>query len=262
MDDAHFDNLTRALRYGTTRRAAVAAMLTGLGLPLFPAPEADAKPGKKKRRRGKHRKQGKGGDKVTICHKPGTSAAQTLVVAASAVKAHLAHGDHRGACDGASCDPANCPAPTNPCREAFCNDAGDCDERDKADGAACDAGDLCTINDTCAGGICQKGQRRACPPFDAQCQEGYCDSQTGACNVRNKLPGTPCDDGNPCTTNDMCNFNGVCEGTPKYCPGVGQICCASGPYAGQCKGGDGASCSNNDSSCCSGNCLVLTCFGE
>lgn len=36
--------------------------------------------------------------KVTICHKPGTSDEATLSVAASAVAAHLAHGDTRGDC--------------------------------------------------------------------------------------------------------------------------------------------------------------------
>lgn len=34
-----------------------------------------------------------GGEQVTLCHKPGTPAEGTLVVAASAVDAHLAHGD-------------------------------------------------------------------------------------------------------------------------------------------------------------------------
>ena len=37
--------------------------------------------------------------KLLICHKPGTPAEQTLEVAASAVDAHLAHGDVLGSCD-------------------------------------------------------------------------------------------------------------------------------------------------------------------
>jgi hypothetical protein len=41
-----------------------------------------------------------GGEKVTICHKPGTKAEGTLVVAAPAVDAHLAHGDALGDCGG------------------------------------------------------------------------------------------------------------------------------------------------------------------
>jgi hypothetical protein len=37
-------------------------------------------------------------DKVTICHKPGTAAEETLSVAAPALKAHLGHGDSEGEC--------------------------------------------------------------------------------------------------------------------------------------------------------------------
>lgn len=37
-------------------------------------------------------------DRVTICHKPGTQAESTLEVSASALDAHLAHGDTTGAC--------------------------------------------------------------------------------------------------------------------------------------------------------------------
>lgn len=36
--------------------------------------------------------------KVTVCHKPGTASEKTLVVSASALNAHLAHGDHTGSC--------------------------------------------------------------------------------------------------------------------------------------------------------------------
>jgi hypothetical protein len=39
-----------------------------------------------------------GGDKVTICHKPGTPAEGTIEVSSSAVPAHLEHGDTLGAC--------------------------------------------------------------------------------------------------------------------------------------------------------------------
>jgi hypothetical protein len=258
MDDRHFDNLTRALRRTGTRRAAISAMFIGLGLPHLASPEAAAK----RRNSQRKRKRRRNTTKVTICHKPGTSAERTLVVAENAVKAHLAHGDRRGACDSTACDLERCPAPTNPSREAFCNDAGACDERDKADGAACDSGDRCTINDTCSAGVCQKGPRRICQSPAEQCKEARCNSQTGECEIRNKDAGTPCNDGNPCTTNDRCNVNGVCQGTPTFCPGVGQVCCASGPSAGQCKGGDGATCSGNGSACCCGNCLVFACFGE
>jgi len=39
-----------------------------------------------------------GEERITICHKPGTPAEQTLEVTASSLDAHLAHGDTTGAC--------------------------------------------------------------------------------------------------------------------------------------------------------------------
>ena len=41
---------------------------------------------------------GKGGEKVLICHKPNKKGGHTLSVSASAVSAHLAHGDKLGPC--------------------------------------------------------------------------------------------------------------------------------------------------------------------
>lgn len=46
-------------------------------------------------------------EKVTLCHKPGTPAQQTLNVPPSAVPGHLGHGDYLGECQG---DP-----PADPC---------------------------------------------------------------------------------------------------------------------------------------------------
>lgn len=39
-----------------------------------------------------------GEEKITICHKPGTSSERTMEVPAAALEAHLAHGDTTGAC--------------------------------------------------------------------------------------------------------------------------------------------------------------------
>jgi len=39
-----------------------------------------------------------GGGGTTICHKPGTPAEKTMEVDASALDAHLGHGDTEGAC--------------------------------------------------------------------------------------------------------------------------------------------------------------------
>ncbi|MFH1354371.1 MAG: carboxypeptidase regulatory-like domain-containing protein [bacterium] len=42
---------------------------------------------------------GSGQEKITICHKPGTSSERTMEVPAAALDAHLAHGDTTGTCD-------------------------------------------------------------------------------------------------------------------------------------------------------------------
>jgi len=39
------------------------------------------------------------GEKVTICHKPGTPAEQTITISVNALDTHLAHGDFVGACE-------------------------------------------------------------------------------------------------------------------------------------------------------------------
>lgn len=43
---------------------------------------------------------GNGRDEVTVCHKPGTPAEQTLTVSEAAVDGHSSHGDTRGPCRG------------------------------------------------------------------------------------------------------------------------------------------------------------------
>lgn len=50
---------------------------------------------------------GGGHDPVTICHKPGTPAEQTLVVDDDAVPGHLGHGDYLGACQTEEPPPDN-----------------------------------------------------------------------------------------------------------------------------------------------------------
>lgn len=55
-----------------------------------------------------------GADKTTICHKPGTAAEKTMVVAAAAVEGHLGHGDTVGECGGGSGGIDACTALNDP----------------------------------------------------------------------------------------------------------------------------------------------------
>jgi hypothetical protein len=52
---------------------------------------------------------------ITICHKPGTPAEQTLTIPEAALGGHLGHGDYVGACSTTPTPPAPTPpSPTPP----------------------------------------------------------------------------------------------------------------------------------------------------
>ncbi|HME89943.1 MAG TPA: hypothetical protein VKE49_00860 [Myxococcaceae bacterium] len=105
-----------------------------------------------------------GSDKVTICHiPPGNPAnAHTITVGAPAVRAHLAHGDHLGACagdvppgsDGGSPNPNPNPNP-GPGTDGGSSPPGQC----SASGAACGTGlPACCSGLTCNGTSCVTAQ--------------------------------------------------------------------------------------------------------
>jgi hypothetical protein len=125
--------------------------------------------------------------KGVVCHMPGAHQ-QELEVAASAVPAHLAHGDTSGHCDDGT---------GGPC-------AG------KADGTACDDGNSCTDGDACHAGACTSGAQRTCLSDDT-CRVGACDRATGACVFSQAADGTSCNDNLACTTSDTCHA-GICYG--------------------------------------------------
>ncbi len=120
-------------------------------------------------------------------------------------------------CDGAgNCQPGtplNCND-GNVCTTDSCNFEEGCEHENNT--APCNDGDLCTINDQCAGGVCQPGQNVDCSAINDQCNTGVCNSSSGVCEVEVK-DGVSCDDGDPCTDADACTINGECVGTPKDC---------------------------------------------
>ena len=82
MEGSRFDALTRRLATGHTRRSVFRGLAGGGLLLATGAGTTRARPA----------------EKVTICHKPGTPAEKTMTVSASAVDAHVGHGDHPGRC--------------------------------------------------------------------------------------------------------------------------------------------------------------------
>jgi hypothetical protein len=114
MDEKRFEELVARLMQPMNRQRLI-QLLTGAaasgaaalgGHDLAEASKGKGKKAKrgKKGKKGKARSEakGKGQAKVTLCHKPGTPAEHTIVVAEPAVAAHLAHGDTLGACEEAT----------------------------------------------------------------------------------------------------------------------------------------------------------------
>ena len=146
-------------------------------------------------------------------------------------------------CLQAACDPANGTCATVPFHGGFLCDNGDaCTVTDKcADGectggvavncndgnactddacdpvagcthtpnvAACNDGDLCTLGDQCADGICVGGPAADCEDGNA-CTQDTCTPDAGC---QHTVTDGPCDDGDVCTSNDLC-IEGVCQGS-------------------------------------------------
>ena len=133
------------------------------------------------------------------------------------------------------------------CYRAMC-DEGTCKVTDR-DTEPCDDGSLCTVGDTCAGGVCL-GTVIDCND-DNVCTLDSCLPEEGC--VSTNTDGSICDDGDPCTVDDACS-EGACGGTPKIC-NDGNECtedtcdastggCASIAISSPCDDGD--ACTNSD----------------
>src|SRR5262245_46096013 len=118
--------------------------------------------------------------KVVICHVPpgNPQNRQTITVGASAVSAHLAHGDTLGEC-ASGCQNDN----------------------------ACDDGNLCTTDVCLSNGQCSH-QTVNCNDSNA-CTKDVCDPSVGCTYVPETCQSMPCDDHDACTNSDMC-MGGVC----------------------------------------------------
>ncbi|MDO8630862.1 MAG: hypothetical protein Q7R41_10245, partial [Phycisphaerales bacterium] len=83
------------------------------------------------------------------------------------------------------------------------------------DGTPCDGGNVCTIGETCQGGVCTGGAPPDCSAAGDQCTVASCDPNgtDGNCSILTPVAdGTPCDDGRACT-DDACGA-GTCTSTP------------------------------------------------
>jgi len=82
-----------------------------------------------------------------------------------------------GVAFGAACGDSTDDQCLNP---DVCDGAGTCIANDESDGTPCDDGELCSIVDECALGVCTAVQFLDCGDTDG-CTHDFCDSGTGSC---------------------------------------------------------------------------------
>lgn len=150
----------------------------------------------------------------------GRATAVTSGVAASLLGSSLAFGDGADAAEvnagkkNKTCGATKkCPAPGNPCREAFCKRSKKkqkngqfkktCAERNKAEGTACGA------NGTCSNGVCGGGVPGGCPTGQVTC--------AGICVDLNQ------DENNCGRCGKVCGSSRVCDGGDCVALGVREI---------------------------------------
>jgi hypothetical protein len=135
---------------------------------------------------------------------------------------------------GESCQNGSCTGGTmKTCNNGDqCNTAGMCDPSTgtcpppspKPDNMGCEDGNLCTLNDSCQGGVCTPGTQKPCP--GDQCNNaGVC--ANGACPNLPKDNGTLCEDGKFCTAMDTCQAGLCVPGLMSPCDPVLETCSES-----------------------------------
>ncbi len=141
-----------------------------------------------------------------------------------------------------SCIGVDCTALDSDCTKGVCVTGGTCTTQLINEGGACDDGTFCTVNNTCAAGVCGGGAPRDCA-LSSPCYTGTCDEANDTCVITPANDGTACDDGNLCTTGTTCLAGACTGGSPVN---EGQPCddgasCTTGTVcvAGVCGGGAG-----------------------
>ncbi|MSQ83364.1 MAG: hypothetical protein EXR77_10840 [Myxococcales bacterium] len=118
-------------------------------------------------------------------------------------------------------------------------------------GSQCDDGNVCTLGDSCASGLCKSTSSKACDDANT-CTADSC-NPTSACG--NSPVSGNCSDGNPCTLNDLCSA-GTCQA------GAQRDCNDANPCTNDACTTNNGLCTNlsNFATCTDGNSCTLSDF--
>ncbi len=220
-----------------------------------------------------------GQQKVQVCHLPpgNPNNYHTITIGASALPAHLAHGDLVGTCldlcatlcdDGNLCttdsgipntETGRCECLSSPvdcddgnvCTADSCEPASGCQNVATA-GEACNDEQVCTGPDACtASGQCAGPAIPGCCEEDADCTApslctiATCNLAAHSCDTQQKVCVAP----DACTVSACNPTTGDCESTPVVCPANPCNTAACDPTNGTCGQTPIAGCCTSDADC-------------
>ncbi|MCA9617612.1 MAG: hypothetical protein KC731_01235, partial [Myxococcales bacterium] len=145
------------------------------------------------------------------------------------------------------------------CHVSVCNpSSGVCEPQPGNDGDGCTVmSDLCSVGNTCLGGICSGGSPKDCSQLTVGCFDGVCDTTTGQCAQNPIMPGNQCAEATDQCNVGICDMNGSCNPMPAN---ENMACDTDGCFVGQtcssgnCQGGTQITACINGDNCCPSGC--------
>jgi len=230
MDQERFDQLTRGLAAGTTRRGMV-RQFTGAALGGILVAAGLSEAGAKKKKHGHGKGKGKtndssaGQDKVAVCHYDADAQTYVLINVSQSGwdNGHSKHKkDFRQSEKNGCCLDSECVGLTDPCNKGTCvvNDqrVGAC-KAIPTPQQACESKNLCLKHPTCqTDGTC--GSNQGTPCANVECYTAVaCNPTNGKCEGT-PTPGAACD-GGTCDDNGTC-VTTACTTCGPNCPGAAE----------------------------------------
>jgi hypothetical protein len=233
MDGERFDTIAKGLATGSSRRRLIGGLIGGAAAALAGTTTLAAKRKKGKGRKAKVRAQsggeGKGQEKVTLCHwDEDTQRYERITVGAPGADAHLRqhtdedHPDFKFTDEFKCCNASTCEAAAGPCRELrACDEEGHCEYTNIKQGEPCPIGDddgmcingecrllstgnTCSNADPCAQGIeCGTPGGERCVCYSSTEQGNICIRGTEATCSADLRP-DPCNSSSECGPEEFC----------------------------------------------------------